>query len=54
MCSKYKWLLTSTLIFASIQAQAFTSELKTIVLSDGETTTTRRCLPDNYYLSTNN
>jgi pimeloyl-ACP methyl ester carboxylesterase len=40
-----KYTVPIILTFISIQAQAFTSEIKTIILSDGEKTTTRLCLP---------
>jgi|GEM_PF-6030978 hypothetical protein len=41
MCSKFKCLLTSTLIITSNLTRAFTSELNTIALWDREMTTTR-------------
>ena len=43
----FKLALATTLSVSSIQAQTFSSELKTITLSDGETTTARLCLPEN-------
>ncbi|MDR2009985.1 MAG: hypothetical protein LBQ22_05840 [Bacteroidales bacterium] len=48
----FKCTFVVILSFISIQVQAFTSEIKTITLSDGEKTTTRLCLPEEGQVNT--
>ncbi|GHT72562.1 hypothetical protein AGMMS50262_01610 [Bacteroidia bacterium] len=48
----FKSVLAVTLTVISIQVQAFTSEIKTIKLSDGENTTARLCLPEEGQINT--
>jgi len=47
-----KCVLATTLSVISVQAQAFTSEIKTITLSDGEVITVRLCLPEEGQINT--
>lgn len=48
----FKCTLVIILSFIAIQAQAFTSEIKTITLSDEEKVTARLCLPENGEVNT--
>ena len=40
------------LVTSSVQAQTFTSEIRKIAFSDGDTSTTRLCLPQNREINT--